>query len=78
MWCVIQRTQSGNTTLKYKSTLPWITKTCEYAKHGEALQLKRSFDYIANPLHFVIQAIEHPFPNIIFKHVSTTEIKKSY
>ena len=73
---VIERTQSGDTTLRYKSTLPWITKTCEYAKHGEALQLKRSFDSIANSLHYLIQAFEHPFPNVKFNHVPTTEIKK--
>ena len=34
------------------------------------------FDSTANPLNFVIQAIEHTFQNIKFNHVSTTEIKK--
>jgi len=61
MGLVTQRTQSGGMALRYKYTLPWITMNCEKAKHGEALQPKRSLDSIPNPLHYLIQAFEHPF-----------------
>jgi len=61
MWLVIQRTQSGDMALRYNYTLPRITKNCEKAEHGEPLQPKRALDSIANPLHYLIQAFEHPF-----------------
>jgi len=61
MWLVIERTQSGNMALRYKYTLPWITKTCEKAEHGKALHPKRPLDSIANTLHYMIQAFEHSF-----------------
>jgi len=61
MWLVIQRTKSGDMALRYNYTLPWITKNCEKVENGEALQPKRALDSFANPLHYLIQAFEHPF-----------------
>ena len=76
MWLVIQRNQTADTSLTYNSILSWITNKLEYAKHGEAFQLKRSLDSSANPLHFLIEALEHSFPNIKFNYVTITEIEK--